>query len=328
MERLEKLRRGMDLTFEEAGTVFSEILDGTKEATYIEEILVLLAEKGEKEQEIAACAEALLGRAIRLDHNYSNLLDIVGTGGDGSGSFNISTAAAIICSIFLPVAKHGNRAVSSKSGSADFLEALNVPISLGKTEAAHVLDEKNFVFLFAQKFHPVMKSVAPIRQRIKRRTIFNLLGPLCNPARPANQLIGVFRKEYIPIYSGAVELLGIPNAMIVASHDGLDEVSIADRTVCCLKKGPSKTTFEFDPKDFGIYAHIDAVKGYDPATNARIAREVFQGDHRDLINAVSINAAFSLLVAGVEEDLKKAFILAKEAVETKRAYEKLMELAA
>jgi anthranilate phosphoribosyltransferase len=328
MERLEKLRRGADLTFGEAGSVFSEILDGAKEASYIEEMLLLLAEKGEKEQEIAACAEALLGRAVRLEHNCSNLLDIVGTGGDGSGSFNISTAAAIVCSIFLPVAKHGNRAVSSRSGSADFLEALNVPIDLENTQAARTLAERNFVFLFAQKFHPVMKTVAPIRQRIKRRTIFNLLGPLCNPARPTNQLIGVFRKEFLPTYSGAVQLLGIPNAMIVASCDGLDEISISDNTVCFLKKGASAQTFEFDPKDFGIHAHIDAIRGYDPATNAKIAREVFLGEHNDLINAVSINAAFALMLAGVEDDLKKAFILAREAMKTKKAHEKLLELAA
>ncbi|MBA4417984.1 MAG: anthranilate phosphoribosyltransferase [Syntrophus sp. (in: bacteria)] len=328
MERLEKLRKGMDLTFDEAGGVFSEILDGRKEAPYIEEMLILLAEKGEGEEEIAACAGALLSRAVRLDHDCHNLLDIVGTGGDGSGSFNISTAAAIVSSIFLPVAKHGNRAVSSKSGSADFLEALNVPINLEKEEAARHLREKNFVFLFAQKFHPVMKLVAPIRQRIKRRTIFNLLGPLCNPARPDNLLIGVFRKEFIPTYLGAVTFLNIPNVLIVASHDGLDEISISDYTLCCLKKGSSVKTFEFDPKSFGIYAPIDAVKGYEPTTNARIAREVFQGDHRDLCNAIAINAAFALQLAGVEDDLKKAFILAREAITSGKACEKLMELTA
>ncbi len=328
MERLEKLKRGKDLTFAEAGSVFGEILDGLKEERYIEEMLILLAEKGEREQEIAACAEALLGRAVHLDHDYPNLLDIVGTGGDGSGSFNISTAAAIVCSIFLPVAKHGNRAASSKSGSADFLEALNVPIALEKADAERSLKEKNFTFLFAQKFHPVMKSVAPIRQKIKRRTIFNLLGPLCNPARPQNQLIGVFRTEFLPTYMGAVEILGIPNAMLVASRDGLDEISISDRTVCLLKKGPSIKTFEFDPKTFGISASKDAVRGYEPHINARIAREVFQGEHEDLINVVAINAAFALVLGGVEEDLKRAFILAKESLQSKRAYEKLMELAA
>jgi anthranilate phosphoribosyltransferase len=328
MERLEKLRRGMDLTFEEAGSVFSEILNGRKGDPYIEEMLILLAAKGEKEQEIAACAGALLAHAIPFDHECPDLLDIVGTGGDGSGSFNISTSAAIVCSAFLPVAKHGNRAASSKTGSADFLEALNVPIALEKKEAEQSLREKNFTFLFAQKFHPAMKSVAHIRKRIRRRTIFNLLGPLCNPAKPKNTLIGVFNTDFIPTYLGAVEILGIPNALIVSSRDGLDEISISDRTLCYLKRGGSVKTFEFDPKAFGVLAPISSIKGYEPETNARIAREVFQGEHRDLINAVAINAAFALLLAGVEEDLKKAFILARETMTGKKAYEKLMELAA
>lgn len=328
MERLEKLRRGIDLTFEEADSVFGEILDGQKDGPYIEEMLILLAAKGEKEQEIAACAKAMLGHAVGLDHSCPELLDIVGTGGDGSGSFNISSAAAIVSSIFVPVAKHGNRAASSKSGAADFLEALNIPITHGKEEAEKSLKEKNFAFLFAQKFHPAMKAVAPIRQKIRRRTIFNLLGPLCNPAKPKNSLIGVFRKEFIPTYLGAAEILGIPNALIVSSHDGLDEVSISDRTVCCLKQGSSVKTFEFDPKDFGISAPIEAIKGYEPETNARIAREVFRGEHESLIDAVAINAAFALVLSGVENSLRKAFFLAKDAIVNGKAHEKLMELAA
>ena len=328
MERLEKLRRRADLTFEEADSLFGEILSGQKDGAYIEEMLILLADKGEKEQEIAACAKAMLGCAVGLDHNCPELLDIVGTGGDGSGSFNISSAAAIVSSIFVPVAKHGNRAASSKSGAADFLEALNIPIDHGKEEAEKSLEEKNFAFLFAQKFHPAMKAVAPIRQKIGRRTIFNLLGPLCNPARPKNRLIGVFRKEFIPTYLGAAEILGIPNVLIVASRDGLDEISISDRTVCCLKQGPSVKTFEFDPKEFGISAPIKAVKGYEPETNARIAREVFQGEHEGLINAVAVNAAFALVLSGVENNLRKAFFLAKGAITGRKAYEKLLELAA
>jgi anthranilate phosphoribosyltransferase len=328
MERLEKLRRRADLTFEEAGLVFGEILNGQKADSYVEEMLILLAEKGEKEQEIAACAEALRGRAVTIDHDCPNLLDIVGTGGDGSGSFNISTAAAIVCSIFVPVAKHGNRAASSKTGSADILEALHVPISLEKEEAERSLKEKNFTFLFAQKFHPAMKSVAPIRRRIKRRTIFNLLGPLCNPAKPANQLIGVFNAEFIPTYLGAIDILGMPNAMIVSSSDGLDEVSISDRTFCCLKRGGSVKRFEFDPKPFGVSAPISAIKGYEPEINARIAREVFQGEHGHLVNIVAVNAAFALVLAGVEDDVRKAFLLARETLTSKKAYEKLTELAA
>jgi anthranilate phosphoribosyltransferase len=321
------LRRGMDLRFEEATIMFNEILDGKMEESRIEEILVLLADKGETAEEIAAAARALLEHAIKLDHSFDSLLDTCGTGGDGSGSFNISTAAAIICSLFIPVAKHGNRAVSSKSGSADFLEALNIPIDLDKEQALQFLTEKNFVFLFAQKFHPAMKSVAHVRKKLGRRTIFNLLGPLCNPAKPNCQLIGVFRHDFMPRYMGAIEFLGIPNVMVVSSHDGLDEVSISDKTVCYRKKGQSIEKFEFDPKEFGIYASKDTIKGYEPNTNAKIMKEVFQGEHNDLKNAIAINTAFALVLAGVEDDVRMAFMLAKEAIENKSAYEKLTELS-
>ncbi len=150
----------------------------------IEEILLALAEKGETEEEIAGCGPGHAGPRNTGRPCFDTLLDTCGTGGDGSGSFNISTAAAIVCSLFVPVAKHGNRAMSSKSGSADVLEALGVPIDLGKEEASQFLTKKNFVFLFAQKFHPAMKSVAAVRKKLGRKTIFNLLGPLCNPASP------------------------------------------------------------------------------------------------------------------------------------------------
>jgi anthranilate phosphoribosyltransferase len=235
--------------------------------------------------------------------------------------------SAIVCSLFVPVAKHGNRAVSSKSGSADVLEALHVPIDLDAEEASRRLHEKNFVFLFAQKFFPAMRFVTPARKKIGQRTIFNLLGPLCNPARPDSQLIGVFRKDVMNTYMGALEILGIPNVMLVSSNDGLDEVSPSAPTACYYKQGSSVRSFEFDPKDFGIHADIDVIKGYDPATNARIIKETLLGRHPDLVNVVAINAAFALMASGVEEKLVSAFLLAREVIKSGRAYEKLMELA-
>ncbi len=182
MEYIDRLKRSLDLTFEEARTVFAVMLDGDMEQEDIVEILVLLANKGETAGEIAGAAQSLRERAIPLPHTFDRLLDTCGTGGDNSGSFNISTTSAIVCSLFVPVAKHGNRAVSSLSGSADVLEALRVPIDLDAEGAARFLKEKNFVFLFAQKFFPAMKYVTAARKRIGKRTIFNLLGPLCNPS--------------------------------------------------------------------------------------------------------------------------------------------------
>ncbi len=327
MESTERLKKHEDLTHQEARAVFDEMLDGRMEQGDIEETLLLLAEKGETEHEIAAAAQSLLGRAIPLPHTFDRLLDTCGTGGDNSGSFNISTTAAIVCSLFVPVAKHGNRAVSSQSGSADVLEALKVPIDLDPEGASRFLKEKNFVFLFAQKFFPAMKHVSAARKRIGKRTIFNLLGPLCNPARPGSQLIGIFRQDVMPTYLKVIEILGIPDVMLVASLDGLDEISLSATTVCFHKQGSSVRQFEFDPKDFGIYADVEAVRGHGPAVNARLMKETLLGGHPELVNVVAINAAFALLVANAEEHLVPAFLLAREAIRSGRAYERLMDLA-
>jgi anthranilate phosphoribosyltransferase len=328
MEMLEKIQKGMDLDHDEATVMFDEMLSGNVEESRMEALLVALSEKGETGEEIAAAAKVMTKYALPVHHTSTTLLDVVGTGGDGSGSFNISTAAAIVCSLFVPVAKHGNRAMSSKSGSADVLEALGVPIELDAQEASDFLAKNNFVFLFAQKYHPAMRSVAAVRKKLGRKTIFNLLGPLCNPARPDCQLIGLFSEDFMPRYMAAIEYLGIPNAEVVSSKDGLDEISISDRTTCYYKKGSSITKFDFDPKEFGIYADKETIQGYDAQTNAQIMKEVFRGvNHGDLTNAIAINAAFGLTLADVEADLRKAFLLAKETIKGGKAYEKLAELS-
>lgn len=328
MEMLDKIQQAMDLTFEEATDMFNKMLSGNVEESRMEAILLALAEKGETEEEIAAAAKVMLSHAIPIDHTFDTLLDTCGTGGDGSGSFNISTASAILCSLFVPVAKHGNRAMSSKSGSADVLEALGIPIDLDREEASQFLTKKNFVFLFAQKFHPAMKSVSAVRKKINRKTVFNLLGPLCNPAKPDCQLIGIFNEDFMERYMGAIEQIGIPNVMVVSSKDGLDEVSISDRTTCYHKKGSSVRRFSFDPHEFGIYGGKETIQGYEAQINAEIMKEIFLGrNHSNLTNAIAINAAFSLTLTGVEEDLKKAFLLAGETIKSGKAYEKLEELA-
>ncbi len=327
MESIEKLRADTHLTYEETQAVFDAMLDGRMEEAQIEEVLTLLAEKGETEEEIAGAAQAMLSRAVRLPHTFDRLLDTCGTGGDNSGTFNISTTSAIVCSLFLPVAKHGNRAVSSRSGSADVLEALHVPIDLDADAASLFLKEKNFVFIFAQKFFPAMRFVTGVRKKMGRRTVFNLVGPLCNPARPDSQMIGIFKKEAMSTYLGALEILGIPNVMLVSSDDGLDEISLSAPTVCYHKRGSSVRRIEFDPREFGIHADLEAIRGYEPAANARIMKETLLGGHPDLVNVVAINAAFALMAADVEERLVPAFFLAREAIRSGRAYERLMDLA-
>ncbi len=324
-KEIETLRKGEGLDGSAVENIFDSMLEGKLSDKDIAEFLTLLAKKGETAQEISHAAKSLKKHADSLKCEM-DCLDIVGTGGDKKSTFNISTASAIVCSLFLPVAKHGNRAVSSKSGSADVLEALGVKIDNKKEAAFEVLKKKNFTFLFAPFFHPAMKNVAGVRKKLGIRTIFNLLGPLCNPFNPKFHVIGVFSEEFLNPMFEASKILSMDDVVFVSSKDGLDEVSISDITTCYQRRGLNEKRFEFDPRDFGIYADISAVKGYDAAKNAKLMVEVFENKHEHLKNAVSVNAAFGLVVSGIESDLKKAFMLTKESIESGKALEKLEEL--
>jgi anthranilate phosphoribosyltransferase len=324
-EAIKRVDQGMDLNKEELEKIFDLILEGEFDEDSIAQFLKKLAQKGESAAEITAAAKAMRKHADSLKCEM-DCMDIVGTGGDRKSTFNISTAAAIVCSLFLPVAKHGNRAVSSKSGSADVLEALGIKIDRRKKEAYEFLEKTNFTFLFAPFFHPAMKNVAPVRKKLGIRTIFNLLGPLSNPFNPKFHVIGVFSEDFLLPMFDASEMLSMEHAVFVSSKDGLDEVSISDVTLCRHRDGSKVNTFEFDPRDFGIYADISAIKGYDAKENAKMMIEVFSGEHNDLKNAIAINAAFGLLTSGVESDLKSAFVLARESIENKKALEKLRSL--
>ena len=322
---IEKLNQGMDLDAEELEKIFNLILEGKINDESIAQFLKLLAQKGESATEISAAAKALRKHADTLRCEME-CIDIVGTGGDRKSTFNISTASAVVCSLFLPVAKHGNRAVSSKSGSADVLEALGVKIDSTKDEAYGRLKEKNFTYLFAPFFHPAMKNVAPVRKKLGIRTIFNLLGPLCNPFSPKFHVIGVFSEDFLDSMFAASKMLSMDDVVFISSKDGLDEVSISDVTTCFQRKNSIEKRFEFDPRDFNIYADISAIKGYDAKTNAKLMIEVFENEHEHLKDAVAINAAFGLYISGVDDNLKSAFQLARESMENGRARKKLEEL--
>lgn len=322
---LNSLKKGDALNANDIKNVFDEMLDGKYAEHEIADFLVYLAKKGETAEEIAMAAQSLRGYADSFDTGMK-LLDTCGTGGDKKSTFNISTAAAIVCSLFVPVAKHGNKAVSSKSGSADVLESLGAEINLKKQKAYEYLRENNFVFLFAPNYHPAMRFVAGVRKKLGIRTIFNLLGPLCNPFNPSYQTIGVFSKSVLETMFEASKLLSMDNVIFLASNDGLDEISISDITICYERNGSKEDKFEFDPREMGIYADISAIRGYDATTNARLMIEVFENKHEDLKNAVAINAAFALKSAGVEDNIKDAFALAYESIEQKRALEKLKSL--
>jgi anthranilate phosphoribosyltransferase len=324
-EAIEILKKGKALDSRVLDVVFDSMLKGKLKDEDIADFLSLLAKKGETPNEIAQAAQSLRKHADSLDTGM-DLLDTCGTGGDGKATFNISTAAAIVCSLFLPVAKHGNKAVSSKSGSADVLESLGIKIDRKKLEAFEFLKKNNLTFLFAPFYHPAMKYVAPVRKQLGIRTVFNLIGPLCNPFNPKYQVIGVFSEQFLDSMFDASGMLSMEHAIFVSSKDGLDEVSISDVTLCKRRDGSKVDTFEFDPRDFEIYADISAIKGYDAKENAKIMVEVFSGKHNDLKNAIAINAAFGLLAGGVESDLKSAFLLARDSINNKKALEKLRSL--
>ncbi len=325
VEAIERLQKGEDLSFELVEAVFDSMLDGSVDEDSMADFLILLSEKGETAEEIAAAASSLKKHADSLDVGY-DLLDTCGTGGDGKNTFNISTASAIVCSLFVPVAKHGNKAVSSKSGSADVLEACGIPINLKRDEAKEFLDEHNFVFLFAPNYHPAMKYVAPVRKKLARRTIFNLIGPLANPFNVNRQLVGVFSQNFLTRIFDATWRLGMKNMAVVSSFDGMDEISPSAPTKCYVRRESVEETFVLEPKELGVAVDFEDIVGFDAETNARIMEEVFRGEHEKLADTVALNAGFALFVSGVAESVEDGFKLAKEALSSGKALDKFESL--
>ncbi len=324
-EAIERLKKGEDLGFELVEAVFDSMLDGSVDEGNMADFLILLSDKGETAEEIAAAASSLKKHADSMDVG-NDLLDTCGTGGDGKNTFNISTASAIVCSLFVPVAKHGNKAVSSKSGSADVLEECGIPINLKKDDAKKFLDEHNFVFLFAPNYHPAMRYVAPVRKKLARRTIFNLIGPLANPFNVNRQLVGVFSQDFLTKIFDATWQLGMKNMAVVSSFDGMDEISPSAPTKCYVRRDSVEETFVFEPKELGINANFEDIVGFDSKTNARIMEEIFEGKHEKLADTVSLNAGFALFVAGVVDDVEDGFKLAKEEINSGKVLDKFKSL--
>ncbi|WP_025209226.1 anthranilate phosphoribosyltransferase [Hippea sp. KM1] len=324
-EAIGRLKKGEDIGLELSKAVFDGMLNGKLNEDGVKEFLMLLSDKGESAEEIAGAVMSLKQHAVKLE-SLKKTLDTCGTGGDGKNTFNISTAAAIVCSLFVPVAKHGNRAISSKSGSYDILKELGVAADLGKKEAEVFLDRHNFVFLFAPNFHPAMKHVANIRRKLSKRTIFNLIGPLSNPSDTYAQLIGVFSRAFLGVMFDASRILNMDNVAFVSSFDGLDEVSGSSKTKCFIRKNGIEEMFIFDPKELNIEVGLDDIKGFDAKTNANLLIEVFEGKHDKLSDAIALNAGFSLYIADVADSIEDGFKLAKESIKNGKAKEKLDSL--
>jgi anthranilate phosphoribosyltransferase len=299
-------------------SLFDDILDRNLTEQQITDALVALADKGETAADIVAAAKAMRARMIRVKAP-SNAIDVCGTGGDGQHSLNVSTAVAIIVAACdVPVAKHGNRAASSKAGGADTLEALGLDLDRAAETAEATLGDLGIAFLFAQKYHPALGAIAPIRKAIGRRTIFNLLGPLCNPAGVTRQLIGIASPNIITTYADAMTSLGYNKALLVSGEEGLDEISIAGPTRAAWIDGKTVRMETITPEDAGLpRSPLSALKGGDAAENAAALRRLLAGEQeteqdRAYRNAVLLNAAAALMVAGEVDNLRDG---AEEAAE-------------
>lgn len=301
----------------DAAAAFAAILDGTVNDEVIAAFLVTLSERGETAIEIAAAARALRARMIPIEAP-PDAIDVCGTGGDGHHTLNVSTAVAlVVAACDVPVAKHGNRAASSKAGAADTLEALGLDLDVAARTAQHSLADLGICFLFAQTHHPALVRIAPIRRAIGRRTIFNLMGPLANPAGVKRQLIGIARPDYVPIYAQALVALGTERAMVVSGDEGLDELSLAGgNDVADIGADGLVAMRRVFAADAGLTRHpVDAIKGGDPAHNAAALRALLQGETGPYRDAVLFNAAAALMVAGAAGTLTDGVEEAAEAID-------------
>lgn len=325
-EATAKLMDRKDLTYQEANEVIDEIMSGGTSQVQTAAFLAALSTKGETIEEITACAAAMRTHALPLEHDM-DLLEIVGTGGDRSMTFNISTTSAIVIAAGgVKIAKHGNRAASSKSGAADCLEALGVKIDLEPEQCVRLLERIGICFLFAQKYHTSMKYVGPVRKELGVRTVFNLLGPLTNPACANMQVMGVYAEELVEPMARVLSGLGVRRGMVVYGQDCLDEISISAPTTVCEFEDGSFKTYVIKPEDFGLKTgKKEELIGGTPQENAQITRDLLGGEKGAKRDAVLMNAGAGLYVAGKADSLQAGVDLAAELIDSGAAKEKLEE---
>lgn len=318
-----------DLSEQEAFEAFEAIMRGDAPESVVAALLVALRMKGETVDEITGAARAMRAHARFIDTGAADVLDIVGTGGDGANTFNISTTSCfVVAGAGVPVAKHGNRAVTSKSGAADVLQALGVNIAADPAVVEACVQENGIGFLFAQTLHPAMRFAAPVRKTLRLRTVFNLLGPLTNPAGARRQVIGVYAPELTEPFAAVLRKLGSTRALVVHGTDGLDEISCGAPTrVSELRDGAIKT-YELFPEMFLDETYpLDDVRGGTPEENAAITRAVLDGSDRGAHRAiVLLNAAAGILAADRAADLREALRVAAESIDSGRALKKLRTL--
>ena len=326
-EAIIKLSKKQDLAYAEAEAVMDEIMSAQATPVQMSAYLTALALKGETIDEITASAAGMRAHCIKLLHNL-DVLEIVGTGGDGSNSFNISTTSSLVIAAGgVPVAKHGNRAASSKSGAADVLEALGVKITLTPERSAEILKKINICFLFAQNYHIAMKYVAPIRKELGIRTVFNILGPLSNPAGANMELMGVYDQSLVEPLAQVMANLGVNRGMVVYGQDSLDEISMCAPTSVCEIRDGKFTSYEITPEQFG-YERCEkgALTGGTPAENAEITKAILKGEEKGpKRQAVCLNAGAALYIAGKATSIEEGVKLAESLIDSGAALKKLEE---
>ena len=326
-EAILKLAKKEDLTYEMAEAVMNEIMSGEATPVQMSAYLTALSIKGETIDEITASAAGMRAHCIKLLHNM-DVLEIVGTGGDGSNSFNISTTSSlVIAAAGVPVAKHGNRAASSKSGAADVLEALGVNISIPPEKSAQLLKDISICFLFAQNYHVAMKYVAPIRKELGIRTVFNILGPLSNPAGANLELMGVYDESLVEPLAQVMAKLGVSRGMVVYGKDSLDEISMCAPTAVCEIKDGWFQSYELTPEQFG-YERCDKsqLTGGSPQENAEITKAILEGREKGAKRqAVCLNAGAALYITGKAETIEQGVRMAESLIDDGSALRKLEE---
>jgi anthranilate phosphoribosyltransferase len=327
---LRRLIAGEHLRASESAELIGAIMDGEFTLVQGAGLLVALASKGEHVDEIVGAARAMRERSLHVEHGLDEVLDVVGTGGDGANTINVSTMAAlVVAAAGVRVAKHGNRAASSACGSADVLEATGLRVDIGPDRAAEMLHEANFTFMFAPRYHPAMKNVAPIRRELGVKTLFNILGPLTNPARANVAIVGVARPQLLELLGQVLHSLGVARGAVVHGSNGIDEVAGDVKTSVYSFDASGSRRYDIDPKELGIDAPLEAIVGGSLEACVAAFQSILAGERSGRADVVALNAALALTVAGVEPALDRALERAREILasgEALRTYERAKEI--
>jgi anthranilate phosphoribosyltransferase len=318
--RLRRLIAGEALSENESGEFIGELMDGSYSPVQGAALLTALAAKGESPQEVVGAARAMRERSLHVEHDLPLVLDIVGTGGDGANTINISTLAAlVVAGAGIPVAKHGNRAASSTCGSADVLEAAGLCVDIAPEVAARMLRETNFTFMFAPRYHPAMKHVAPVRRELGVRTVFNVLGPLTNPARATHQVVGVAHEEHLELMADALRALGVRAGAVVHASDGIDEVAGEETTTVIAFDEVRRTRRTLRSHEYGIAASLDALHAGSVQEACDAFERILDGERSPRAEVVALNAALGLFVVGAAPTITEGLDIARMVLGQRRA---------